>query len=80
MKKIFVEVVVKHEKDGKKIPLCIIWENGKKYIIDKVIDSREAASLKAGGRGIRYKCRIHGKETFLWQEDDGRWFVEAKQI
>ena len=78
MKKVFVEVVVKHAKDGKKTPLYITWEDGRRYIIDKVIDIRQAASLKAGGRGTRYKCRIYGKETFLWQEDDGKWFVEAK--
>ena len=35
------------------------------------------ASLKAGGAGIRYTCRIDGKLTHLFLEGD-RWFVEAK--
>ena len=77
MKKVFVDVVVKHKKDGQKFPLTVIWENGMKYSVDRVLDIRRAASLKVGGQGWRYKCRIHGKETFLWLED-GRWFVEAK--
>ncbi|HOJ10585.1 MAG TPA: hypothetical protein PK733_08330 [Clostridiales bacterium] len=78
MKKVFVEVIVKYLCDGTKIPLSITWENGKEYIIDKVTDIRRAASLKAGGQGVRYKCRILGKERYLWFEDDGRWFVEGK--
>lgn len=79
MRKVFVEVIVKYKKDGKKIPLSITWENGEKYIIDKVTDIRKAVSLKVGGRGIRYRCRICSKETYLWLEDDGRWFVEGKE-
>lgn len=77
MKKVFVDVLVKFTKDGRKLPLTVIWEDGKQYAIDKVIDMRRAASLKAGGQGMRYLCRIQGHETFLWLEDD-KWFVEAK--
>lgn len=77
MRKVFVDVVVRHTKDGSKIPLTIVWEDGRKYDIDKVTDTRPAASLKVGGQGMRYKCRICGKYTFLWLED-GRWFVEGK--
>ncbi len=77
MRKVFVDVVVKFTKDGQKIPLTVIWEDGKRFQIDKVTDVRRAASLKVGGQGMRYRCRINGKETFLWLEDD-RWFVEAK--
>ncbi|WP_330601097.1 hypothetical protein [Caproicibacter fermentans] len=48
------------------------------YEIDRVLDVRPAASLKAGGAGIRYTCRIQGREKYLWREQD-RWFVESKQ-
>ena len=78
MKKVFIDVIIKHTKEGSKIPLCVIWENGRNYSIDKVMDITKAASLKVGGQGLRYKCRIHGTETFLWLEE-GKWFVEAKQ-
>ncbi|MDD4189057.1 MAG: hypothetical protein PHX37_03115 [Eubacteriales bacterium] len=76
MPKIFVDVVVKYTKEGSKIPLAVIWENGKNYSVDKVFDITRAASLKAGGQGMRYRCRISGKETCLWLEDD-KWFMEA---
>lgn len=77
MRKVFVDVVVKYTRDGKKIPLSVIWADGRKFEVDRVLNMKRAASLKVGGQGIRYSCRISGRETFLWLED-GRWFVEAK--
>ena len=44
------------------------------------VDIRRAASLKAGGLGWRYTCRIHGQERCLYREDDGRWFVEMPTL
>jgi hypothetical protein len=77
VRKVFVGVIVEFTSDGQKIPLTIIWEDGRKFEVDKVLDIKKAASLKVGGQGLRYKCRIMGKETFLWLEED-KWFVEAK--
>jgi len=36
---------------------------------------RRAASLKAGGSGIRYTCRIGKKDAYLYYEDP-KWFVD----
>ncbi len=77
MKKQFVEVIVRFTKDGKKFPQAIIWEDGRKFEIDKILDTRPAPSLKVGGQGLRYICKILGKTTYLWLEDE-KWFVEAK--
>lgn len=77
MQKIFVDVIVKDTKEGQKLPLFILWKDGRRFEVDRVLDVRQAPSLKAGGQGLRYTCRICGKQTFLWLED-GRWFVEAK--
>ena len=76
--KIYVEVNAEFYPDGRLVPKEIIWENGKHYAIDKVIDSRRASSLKAGGCGIRYTCRIMGGEHYLFYEENYRWFVEAR--
>ena len=58
-------------------PLILYWEDGAAYEIQRVLDVRPAASLKAGGAGIRYTCLISGREKYLFFEED-RWFVEAK--
>lgn len=76
-RKVIVEVTVRFDINGKLTPLAIKWEDGRLFSIDKVLDVRRAASLKAGGTGIRYTCRIRNKETYLFF-DDPQWFVEAK--
>ena len=46
--------------------------------IQKVTDVRRAASLKAGGAGIRYTCIVDGKESHLFYEDNNMWFMEER--
>lgn len=74
-KKRYVDVVAKFDTDGKILPVKVIWCDGSVFFIDRVLDIRRAASLKAGGAGIRYTCRINGKETYIFLEEN-RWFVE----
>ena len=74
----YVEVTSKFDVDGTVFPLEIQWEDGAKFEIDRILDIRRAASLKAGGTGIRYTCRIRGREKYLWLEET-RWFIEAKE-
>lgn len=35
--------------------------------VDRVLDVRMAAALKDGGQGIRYTCRVHGREETITQ-------------
>lgn len=77
MKKVYVDVLVKCTKEGRQIPLTVIWEDGRTFDIDRVLEEKKAASLKVGGQGLRYKCRVCNKEFYIWLED-GKWFVEAK--
>ena len=74
----YVEVIVRCFPDGRIRPLAVYWASGEMYEIDRVLDVRPAASLKAGGAGIRYTCRIRNHQTYLFQEEN-KWFVEAKQ-
>lgn len=84
--KIYVEVVASFNRDGLCIPSAIIWENGRTFTIDKVLDIRQAASMRAGGQGDRYTIRIGGQQKYLFFERStkltgpvlGRWFVERK--
>ena len=74
----YVSVTAVFDEDGNLLPINIMWDDGRKFPIDKVTDARYAASLKAGGAGIRYTCRIGGKEKYLFLEEQ-RWFVDAKE-
>ena len=71
----FVNVVVEHQSDGKKTPMQIRFDDGRRFAIDKVTERRRAAATKVGGTGIRYTIWIRGKERKLFEDDD-RWFVE----
>ena len=73
--KINLQVNADFDLDGNIRPRAITWEDGRVFEIDRVLDVRRAASLKAGGLGIRYICRIRGKEVKLFNEE-GRWFME----
>ena len=74
MEKKFIKVIAEHDTTGTMKPLSIEWE-GQRLIVDRVLDVREAASLKVGGQGIRYTCKICSKQVYLFC-DDGMWFLE----
>lgn len=76
-RKEYVEVIAKHDTDGRTRPISIKWIDGHIYEVDRLKQICRAASTKVGGCGIRYTVVICGKETFLFQEDE-KWFVEAK--
>lgn len=75
--KIFVSVFAKFNTLGQVIPASFEWEDGRVFEIDQILDIQKAASLKAGGMGVRYLCRVCGKRIYLYLEDS-RWFIEAK--
>ena len=84
--KVYVPVAVTFDADGRIIPRALHWEDGRTYKIDKVLDCKPAAAMKAGGCGDRYHVRINGQERYLFFERSGeltgnnlgRWFVERQ--
>ena len=74
-RKTYVEVVVNFSPEGAITPLKVVWADGRSFEIERVVDCRKAASLKVGGRGMRYLVQICGKNTFLYHEGPA-WFVE----
>lgn len=76
VRKVYVAVNADFSPDGKITPRSFRWDDGREFEVDRVLDIRQAASLKAGGQGIRYTCRIRGKEAYMFLEN-GRWFMEG---
>ena len=73
----YVSVNARFLEDGSIIPLSILWDEETTFPIDKITIICCAASMKAGGAGIRYTCMINGTQKYLFLEKD-KWFVEAK--
>lgn len=88
--KVYVSVLTSFDYEGKMLPENLTWEDGTVYDIDRIIDIRPSAALKAGSGGDRYTIFVNGKQTYLFfercaeffesRESDvvGRWFVERK--
>ena len=84
--KVYVAVNADFNEEGIMLPRELIWEDGTRYEIDRVLDIRQAAAMKAGGQGDRYTVRINGKQSYLFFERStsqagnklGRWFVERR--
>ena len=84
--KVYVQVNADFNADGVMLPRVLIWEDGEKYLIDRVVDIRQAAARKAGGQGDRYTIEVRGHKSYLFFERVpqltgnviGRWFVERK--
>lgn len=74
----YISVTAKFDPDGNILPLRINWDDGRCFDIDRITDIRYAASLKAGGAGIRYTCRIKRVEKYLFLEDN-RWFLDNEK-
>ena len=75
--KVYVEVIVKFSTEGAMMPIEFIWEDGTKYLIDKVKSKERCASRKAGGTGIMYTvCLLYtspsprdpGTNKVYWQQ------------
>ena len=73
-RKHYVEVLARIDEEGAVTPMSITWDDGRTFDIDRVLDVRQAASLKVGGTGMRYLVQIGSRETFLFYEGP-RWFV-----
>ena len=75
--KIYVSVRADHLLNGRIRPLMFRAKDGPVVRIDRILDEREAPSLKAGGQGMRYTCRVGEKQLYLFH-DDVYWFIEAE--
>ena len=86
--KVYVAVKADFNEDGIMLPREITWEDGTRFEIDRVLDIRQAAAMKAGGQGDRYTVKINGQQSYLFFERStnqtgnnlGRWFVERKTV
>jgi hypothetical protein len=78
----FVDVMAIHwSENGGIDPKRIHLKNGAVLLVSRVFTVTRAASLCAGGQGIRYECRVANAEDgfefriYLFHDGD-YWFIE----
>ncbi len=77
--KTYVTVFARHELGGRIRPIAYQQEGYGPVKVDSISDERQAASLKSGGQGMRYTCRvtIDGVQSELYLfHDEADWFME----
>ena len=78
----YVTVVARHELGGRIRPVAYQLPSGSPVKIDCITDERQAASLKSGGQGTRYTCKVTIDEVqsdvYLFHDEE-LWFMEAIQ-
>ena len=81
----FVDVIAIHwAGNGTTDPKRLQMEDGTVLIISRVFSKMRAASLRAGGQGMRYDCRVanqsDGHEFRIYLFNDGDyWFIEKTE-
>ena len=76
MRRIYVNVVVRYDSEGKYTPLWIEWSNGKKYEIDIILSIETDKTLCHGVTGCRFHVRILDQERRL-SFDGRRWYIDV---
>lgn len=76
-RKVYVTVKAEHKPDGSCCPKTIRMADEAEYEIDRVLQVCRAAS-EVGGRGFATPLGFGRSETHLFDEQNGKWFVEAK--
>ena len=74
MKKTYVKVECQCSEDGAVIPKTIIWHDGRRWTVDRVIHS--CASYNGEFEGIRYTVKIGSAEKNIYRLGS-MWYVDT---
>lgn len=84
MEKIYVDVIASIGTNGSVKPLSIIWENGREYMIEKVLGVLRGSAMKQRSCSDRYTILVRNKRSYLFLErgvlgynNFGRWYIET---
>lgn len=73
--RIAIEVQYRVDTEGNISPLCIIWDDGREFPIERVL---HACILEDDTVvGVRYTVLIYGKQKQLYHLSDDKWYVAA---
>lgn len=76
MNKKYIKIVAIFNEDGTLTPTNIIWDDNRKFSIDKILNIQKIANLKYGAIGTKYICKVHGKTISIYNEENNKWFIE----
>ncbi|MBQ4381603.1 MAG: hypothetical protein II794_02560 [Oscillospiraceae bacterium] len=75
LRKVYVEVLATHRIDGDCIPESIMFADGTGYRVDRV---RAVERMRLSVPALRFTVIVCGRQTYLYREDNGKWYVHVK--
>ena len=57
-------------------PATVIWPDGRTFRVERIDSAQERARFATGGIGVRFSCRVEGKNRIIGYEKKGDWFLE----
>lgn len=73
-----IAVEARVKTDGEILPLSFMWE-GRRLIIEKILDKQPARNRKLLRSGLRYLVCIEGRPYSLFV-DRGYWYLDLKNL
>lgn len=83
----YVDVIARMASDGRLLPLCICWRDGRSFPVEQVLERMGCASARRGTVTELFRISVAGRQTELYLEHhagipgiDGphvRWWVYA---
>lgn len=77
--KVYVPVWLRADVDGNITPIALEWENGRLYMIDRVVGAYMAPPEHVGAvLTKKYDVTVERRPRVLYEETHtGKWFVEC---
>lgn len=72
-----VSVMVLHAKDGSMHPMELIWDDGRRFKVERCGEPVLTKCRHSSEYAVLYPVRINGRRKELYRGDGG-WFVEAR--
>lgn len=73
-----VAVIAKFPIDGIVKPVAVVWEDGRRFDVEKIVDFTQLPKMDASGFRYIYKCIIAGTDRCIYYNDD-KWYLECRK-
>lgn len=71
----YLHIVADMRPNAQILPMKVIWNDGREFIIEQILDIKRNNIEKLGEQCMAYYCIISGKRKVIYLDSDMQWFV-----
>lgn len=64
----YVDVITRVGRDGSFDPVCVCWRDGRRFVVDEILEVGAFGAETRGRKQARYRVRFGNHETDLYLE------------